>query len=119
MDFLESLDKSRYVEFVVEILNDITKGANKEPATVNEVYNLASTRLIANRSHRSGYASSYTTIGTQQRKRNSKTGGSSKTDTDEDKSTGKKEDEYDADKSDEGSIKTEKINVLAAEKGDT
>ena len=27
MDFLESLDKSRYVEFVVKILNDISKGA--------------------------------------------------------------------------------------------
>ena len=116
MDFLESLDKSRYVEFVVEILNDITKGAIKEPAIVNEVYNLASTRLIANRSHRSGYVASYATIGTQQRKRNSKTGGSPKTDTDEDKSTGKKEDEYDADKSDEGSIKVEKIKCFSCGK---
>ena len=116
MDFLESIDKLRYMEFVMEILNDIAKGAIAEPATVNEVYNLASTRIIANRSHRSGYAVSYATIGTQQRKLNSRSGGSPKTDADEDTSTGKKEGESDADKSDEGSIKVEKRKCFSCGK---
>ena len=113
-DFLESFDKSRYVEFLVEILNDISKGAIAELATVNEVYNLASTRLIANRSHRSGYTASYATIVTQQRKRNPKAGGPPTTDADENKSTSKKEGEYDADKSDEDSVKVE--NCFSCEK---
>ena len=63
MDFLESLDKGRYIEFVVEMLNDIEKGSIMEPSNVNEVYNLAFRRLVATTKSGAGaYSASYTTI---------------------------------------------------------
>jgi hypothetical protein len=62
MDFLEGLDKSRYGEFVVEIINDIAKGAMKPPKTVNEVFNLANSRLVVKKSGGMNIGASYTTI---------------------------------------------------------
>jgi len=62
MDFLESLDKSRYGEFVVEVINDIAKGSMQPPKTVNEVYVLANTRLIVRKSTNSNVGASYATV---------------------------------------------------------
>ena len=48
--FLKALDKSRYGEFVVEYLNRIGFGSIWTPRNVEEVYNLANTRLQVKRS---------------------------------------------------------------------
>lgn len=37
LDFIRSLDDARYAEFKVEIINDIAKGAMKEPKTLNSI----------------------------------------------------------------------------------
>ena len=72
IDFMESLDKSRYLAFVIDILNDITSGAIIDLSSVNEVYNLVSTRLEANKSPNSGgCASSYSTIHTRKKDKSS------------------------------------------------
>eukprot|EP00557_Chaetoceros_sp_GSL56_P005694 CAMPEP_0176500028 /NCGR_PEP_ID=MMETSP0200_2-20121128/13286_1 /TAXON_ID=947934 /ORGANISM="Chaetoceros sp., Strain GSL56" /LENGTH=1532 /DNA_ID=CAMNT_0017898575 /DNA_START=170 /DNA_END=4768 /DNA_ORIENTATION=+ len=63
MDFLEGLDKSKYGEFVVEVINDVAKGSMKPPQSVNEVFVLANTRLIVrNKSNNYNVGASYTTI---------------------------------------------------------
>ena len=68
MDFMELLDKLRYLGFVIDILNDIASGAIMEPSSVSQVYNLASTRLEADKNPNSGgYASSYLTIRTRKK----------------------------------------------------
>ena len=64
MDFLEGLDKSRYGEFIVETLNDVQKGAITQPKSVNEVYTLATKRLVLTKND-SGYGASYSTISTR------------------------------------------------------
>jgi hypothetical protein len=46
MDFLESLDRARYSDFIVETINDIAKGVMESPKDVNQVYVLANTRLV-------------------------------------------------------------------------
>jgi hypothetical protein len=46
MDILEGLDKSKYGEFVVEVINDVAKGSMSPPKSVNKVFVLANTRLI-------------------------------------------------------------------------
>ena len=46
MDFLEGLDKSRYGEFIVETLNDVQNGVITQPKSVNELYTLATQRLV-------------------------------------------------------------------------
>ena len=69
MDFLEALDKGRYVEFVVKFLNNIAKNLILEPSNVNEVYNLASTRLKADRQTRGNRVhASYATIRTPRKR---------------------------------------------------
>lgn len=63
MDFLEGLDKSRYGEFVVEVINDVAKGSMSPPKSVNEVFVLANTRLIVKTSGNNyNVGASYTTI---------------------------------------------------------
>jgi hypothetical protein len=62
MDFLESLDKTRYGEFVCDILNDIAKEVMKEPKNVNEVYVLANTRVTMKKGNHYNVGASYTTI---------------------------------------------------------
>ena len=63
MNFMELLNKSSYLEFVIDILNNIASGAIMEPTSVSQVYKLPSTRLEANKNPNSGrYASSYSTI---------------------------------------------------------
>ena len=49
MDFLESLDRARYSDFIVETINDIAKGVMAPPKDVNQVYVLANTRLVVKR----------------------------------------------------------------------
>ena len=46
MDFLESLDRSLYGKFVCEIINDIAKRTMSVPQNENEVYVLATTRVM-------------------------------------------------------------------------
>jgi len=62
IDFLEGLDKSKYGEFVVEIINDIAKGSMKPPKNVNEVFILANSRLVVRKSGGLNVGASYTTI---------------------------------------------------------
>ena len=63
MDFLEGLDKSRYGEFVVEVINDVAKGSMKAPKSVNDVFVLANTRLIVkSKGNNYNVGASYTTI---------------------------------------------------------
>ena len=69
MDFLESLDKTRYGEFVCDILNDIAKGVMKEPQNVNEVYVLANTSVTMKERRGYNVGASYTTIGTISKQR--------------------------------------------------
>ena len=47
MDFLNGLDDNRYADIKVEIINDVAKGAIKQPKTLNDIYLLASRRLVA------------------------------------------------------------------------
>ena len=61
MDFLNGLDDNRYAEFKVEIVNDIAKGAMKQPKTLNDVYLLASRRLVAKKSTGSSIGVSFAT----------------------------------------------------------
>ena len=46
MDFLNGLDNLRYSDFKVDIINDIAKGAIEQPKTLNDIYLLASRRLV-------------------------------------------------------------------------
>lgn len=62
MDFLEGLDKSKYGDFVVEIINDIAKKAMEPPKTVNEVFVLANSRLVVKRNVNTNIGASYATI---------------------------------------------------------
>jgi hypothetical protein len=68
MDFLESLDKTRYGDFVCDILNDIAKAVMKEPESVNEVYVLANTRVTMKKGGNYNVGASYTTIEGMSRK---------------------------------------------------
>jgi hypothetical protein len=49
MDFLESLDKTRYGDFVCDTLNNISMRVMTEPVNVNEVYVLTNTRVTMKR----------------------------------------------------------------------
>ena len=49
MDFMYALDGARYGEFVADILNDVAKGAIAQPATKNEVFNLAVSRVVVSK----------------------------------------------------------------------
>jgi hypothetical protein len=63
MDFLESLDRARYGEFIVETINDIAKGAMKPPEDINKVYVLANTRLVVKKGAGSyNVGASYATV---------------------------------------------------------
>jgi hypothetical protein len=63
MDFLESLDRARYSDFIVETINDIAKGVMEPPRDVNQVYVLANTRLVEKKGN-SNYnvGASYATV---------------------------------------------------------
>ena len=45
MDFMNGLDDHRYAGFKVDLINDIGQGSMKVPATLNDMYMLASQRL--------------------------------------------------------------------------
>jgi Zinc knuckle. len=72
MDFLESLDKTRYGDFMCDIFNDISKGVMTEPTNVNEVYVLANTRVTMKRGSNYNVGASYTTIDGMSRKQGKK-----------------------------------------------
>jgi hypothetical protein len=63
MDFLESLDRARYSEFIVETINDIAKGVMVPPKDVNQIYVLANTRLVVKKgSGHLNVGASYATV---------------------------------------------------------
>ena len=66
MDFLNALDKSRYGNFVCDILNGVQMEAIKVPKNVEEVFNKANSRLEVRRSKTEG--ASYSTINHTPRK---------------------------------------------------
>lgn len=73
MDFLESLDKSRYGDFVVEVINDIAKGAMEPLESKNEVYVLAGTRMVLRPGKNRTIGASFATIeDAASRKKNNK-----------------------------------------------
>jgi len=45
MDFLQGLNIVKYGDFIEEIVNDIAKDARKKPKDVNEIFNLAVSRV--------------------------------------------------------------------------
>ena len=49
MDFMYVLDGVKYGEFTTEILNDVAKGAIRQPSTVNAVFTLANTRVVVSK----------------------------------------------------------------------
>ena len=57
INFLNALDRSRYGEFVVEYLNGISFGSIEAPKNVEEVYDLANTRLQVKRATKTEGAS--------------------------------------------------------------
>ena len=72
MDFLNGLDDNRYAEFKVEIINDIAKGAMKQPKTLNDVYLLASRRLVAKKSTGSAIGVAFATADSTMPRRHDK-----------------------------------------------
>ena len=72
MDFLHSLDMQRYGDFVVETVNNMSSGVMNQPATVNEVFTIANSRLVVKRSGNRNVGASFATI-EETNKGNSKT----------------------------------------------
>ena len=63
MDFIKKLGKSRYITFVLDILNNITKNSMIKPVNINKVYNLETMLLEAKpRQNKVRYAVLYATI---------------------------------------------------------
>jgi hypothetical protein len=61
MDFFDGLDNGRYAEFKKSILNGMTAGSVTQPATLNEMYLLASQWLKTTGVSQSGLASTFVT----------------------------------------------------------
>jgi hypothetical protein len=71
-DFLYALDNSRYDEFKAEIVNDIQKNVMKQPKTLNDVYLLASRRVIIRKNHTTMGGATFATVEESLSKRNKK-----------------------------------------------
>jgi hypothetical protein len=61
MDFFDGLDNGRYADFKKSVLNGMTAGSVTQPATLNEMYLLASQWLKTTRALQSGLMSTFVT----------------------------------------------------------
>jgi len=65
IEFLTALDTSRYGEFMTELINGMNMGTVKRPASVNEVYNMANTRVVLRKDTRGpNVGASFATVDT-------------------------------------------------------
>ena len=110
MDFLNGLDDNRYAEFKVEIINDIAKGAMKQPKTLNDVYLLASRRLVAKKTTGSTIGVSFATADSSVTRRHdmNRKGDTRKSEKIKHETKDKNKDESAKDKSAEPKKRTEK-----------
>ena len=69
MDFLFALEKSRYAEFIQEILNDLAKETMKPLKDLNQIHVLASTRIVVKSNPRVTGGASFATLDSQIKKK--------------------------------------------------
>jgi hypothetical protein len=65
MDFMYGLDNERYAEFKAEIVNDIAKDVMKTPKDLNDMYVLASRRVVMKKSQGASAGASFLTVADQ------------------------------------------------------
>ena len=62
MDFMKGLDNERYDDFKVELINDISMHKMKQPKTINEIYLMASRRIISTKKVGTTTGVAFTTV---------------------------------------------------------
>jgi hypothetical protein len=62
MDFLFGLDNNRYVDFKAELVNDLQKGIFTQPKTLNEIYLLASRRVVVRAGKENSGGATFATV---------------------------------------------------------
>jgi hypothetical protein len=62
MDFLYGLDNNRYADFKAELVNDLQKGIFTQPKTLNEIYLLASHRVVVRAGKENSGGATFATV---------------------------------------------------------
>jgi hypothetical protein len=62
MDFLFGLDNNRYVDFKAELVNNLQKGIFTQPKTLNEIYLLASRRVVVRAGKENSGGATFATV---------------------------------------------------------
>jgi len=62
MDFLYGLDNNRYADFKAELVNDLQKGIFTQPKTLNEIYLLASRRVVVRAGKENSGGATFATV---------------------------------------------------------
>jgi hypothetical protein len=61
-DFLYGLDNNRYADFKAELVNDLQKGIFTQPKTLNEIYLLASRRVVVRTGKENSGGATFATV---------------------------------------------------------